>query len=333
MQAFGAALAGAQRIVIATHARQDPDTLGSALGLAAILRGIGKDVTIVSPPPPPMRFAYMPGFDTIEFDLGKMDALKNSADMFVGVDASTMNQLGSWGPLATGVRAAGKPVINIDHHDSSDHYGTVNIVVPTAAANGELAYRVARALDLPVPPDAAASLYRAILGDTAGFRHSSTTSTTLGVAADLAKAGADPGALAAEQFSQTTLAQKRFTLEILSRARQYGDLTVATVPRDAMKRYGLGGGDGPIVIDDFNSLGGWKVLVVLFEKTHGTTMSIRTRGDYNALDIASVAPGGGGHVHAAGGKLDLPLATATALVTARARQVVEATSVNARAVA
>ena len=42
-----AALSGAKKLVITAHVNPDGDAIGSSLGLMHLLRGLGKDVTVL----------------------------------------------------------------------------------------------------------------------------------------------------------------------------------------------------------------------------------------------------------------------------------------------
>jgi nanoRNase/pAp phosphatase (c-di-AMP/oligoRNAs hydrolase) len=54
------------RILILPHANVDPDGLSSALAAYAVLKELGKDVTVVCPDTPPESLKFLPGFEKLE---------------------------------------------------------------------------------------------------------------------------------------------------------------------------------------------------------------------------------------------------------------------------
>lgn len=62
---------------------------------------------------------------------------------------------------------------------------------PTAAATGELIYRLALSLGLPITAELATCLYTALMTDTGNFSYSNTTGDTLRIAGALLDAGAN----------------------------------------------------------------------------------------------------------------------------------------------
>ena len=57
-----AALSGAKKLVITAHVNPDGDAIGSSLGLMHLLRGLGKDVTVLLDDDIPAIFSVLPGY-------------------------------------------------------------------------------------------------------------------------------------------------------------------------------------------------------------------------------------------------------------------------------
>src|SRR6186997_1888821 len=58
-----AAIAAARHALIATHENPDADTLGAALGVAAIVEHHGGRATLISTDPVPPLYAFLQGMD------------------------------------------------------------------------------------------------------------------------------------------------------------------------------------------------------------------------------------------------------------------------------
>src|SRR5580658_3129308 len=85
-----------QNFLITTHIRPDPDGLGSQLGLAEVLRGLGKQVQLVISSVWPPRYNFMDPERIIRrFELPGTDF--RQADAVVILDTGTWNQLGDFG--------------------------------------------------------------------------------------------------------------------------------------------------------------------------------------------------------------------------------------------
>jgi len=307
-----AILDSGQHIVCLAHKDADADSLGSALGFAASLRAMGKTPHPMVPDPLPMLLAYLPGYDSIEGDTHDIDAIFT-------FDCATTSRFGEKRPLLESGRY---PVVNVDHHVSNSRYGTVNLIEPEASATGQVVYRLLRALDAPIPKEAATNLYAALLTDTGGFRHENTTEEALRLAADLVALGADPAEIALRSYKSRAVSTLR--LEALAvaalRSEAGGALVWSEVTQEMLRQTGADMQQAEGVIDVLQSVDTMKLAVLFKELTGGLTkVSARSRDELDATELC--APfGGGGHRRAAGAELRLPLGEAEPLVLARARE-------------
>jgi len=301
-----------QHIVCMAHKDADADSLGSALGFAATLRAMGKEPHPVVPDPVPFTLSYLPGFDALEADPRQIDAIFT-------FDCATTGRFGEKRGL---LESGAHPVVNIDHHVSNSAYGSVNLVLPDASATGQVVYRLLRALDLPIPPEAATNLYAALLTDTGGFRHENTTEEALRLAAELVQLGADPAWVALKSYKSRRISTLR--LEALAVAGMRSDcegrLVWSQVTPAMLTEAGAVWQETDGVIDVLQTVDTLTVAI-LFKALQPelTKISVRTRDDADATDLC--APfGGGGHRRAAGAELPLPLGAAQEKVLALARE-------------
>jgi len=176
----------AQRIALLAHEHPDGDCLGSAIGLAHILRQLGKTCVPACADPVPRAFSFLPGVEALQTTLGD-----EQFDLVIALDAGELVRYGS---LFTrhSVFLQQVVIINLDHHVSSQGCGQVNIIEPTAAATAELLVLFQQQANLPLNKDAALCLLTGLITDTGSFQYSSTTSRTMETAALLLAAGATP---------------------------------------------------------------------------------------------------------------------------------------------
>ena len=123
-----------QRFLLTTHVRPDPDGLGSMLGLAGALEGLGKAVRMV------VSSVYPPRYDFLDPDRRierwGPQALSPAPEAVVVLDTGTWNQLGDF---AAYLRQSPAEKVVIDHHLTQDDLGARRLVDTTAEATGRLA--------------------------------------------------------------------------------------------------------------------------------------------------------------------------------------------------
>ena len=281
------------------HKDADADSLGSALGFAISMREMGHCVHAFAPAPVPRLLSFLPGYDTLE------NSYDGSLDSLFTFDCASLARFGDKRELVEHT----PDVVNIDHHASSERFGTINLVDPIASATGQVVYRMLRELDAPITPDVATNLYAALFTDTGGFRHENTTEAALRLGADLVALGADPGWVALKTYKSRSVPRMR--LEALAIARLQseldGRLIWSEVTQAMLAEAGTGMDESEGVIDQLQSIDTMQIAVLFKEYgPENTKISVRTRAPYDATDVCKPF-GGGGHHRAAGAELQLPL--------------------------
>src|SRR5687767_10624303 len=79
----------ADRVLLACHVRPDADALGSLLGLALGLEGLGKRVQAVSPDGVPELYRFLPSWERVR------TLAEGPFDLGIGLDADGSDRLGS----------------------------------------------------------------------------------------------------------------------------------------------------------------------------------------------------------------------------------------------
>src|SRR5260370_3144243 len=80
----------AQRSALLAHEHPDGDCIGSALGLAHILRQAGKTCVPACAHPAPRNLSFLPGIETLQQTLGD-----ESFDLVIALDAGELRRFGS----------------------------------------------------------------------------------------------------------------------------------------------------------------------------------------------------------------------------------------------
>src|SRR3989475_3924886 len=300
-------------VTAVTHKDADGDTLGSALALALTLERIGKSVPVLSSPPVPGAWWFLPGIDRVN-----RQAPPATTPVFI-FDASDASRAGAYEPVVTQAAV----VVNVDHHVTNAQFGTINLVLTDAASTGELVYDLLKAWKLHIPPGAASCLYATILSDTGGFRHDNTSAHALRAAAELVQLGADPVTIARGLFKSRPASSLKMQGRILRGLHyEFGDRLVwGSISQAGLRDSGASTDQADSAIDQLNTVRGQE-LAILFKEAgpRVTKVSIRSRDQVAAAELAAKF-GGGGHRRAAGIELALPLkeAEAKGLAGVRAR--------------
>jgi len=314
LQQAMALIHSAQRIALLAHESPDGDCIGSALGMAHILRLIGKECVPACADPVPLNLSFLPGIETLQQTLGD-----ESFDLVIALDAGELRRFGRLYEAHQSF-LDNAPILNIDHHISSSGCGQVNIIDTKAAATSEIIVLFQQQAGLPLNRDVAVCLLTGLITDTRSFQFTNTTPRSLEVAALLLRAGAIPETIVQPIYRTRPLAQVRLHAMILAHAQTscegrliWSQATDATLSAA-----------GAIPEMDDNTSGLLRdiegVQVAAFFKSYGdpntTRLSLRCAAPYNAAELCvRLSNGlGGGHARAAGATFHLPIEETSTLV-------------------
>jgi len=312
------------RVVLTSHVRPDCDALGSELGMAGILRGLGKDVRIVNAQATPPGLRWIDPDRLIEsLGEGVKPADLDDRDLFIVLDTSAWAQLGAMGEV---LKAHRDRVLVIDHHVSEDDLGDRWFKDTSAEATARIVYEIGVRLKVPFTERIATPLYSGLSTDTGGFRFPSTSGETFRIAARLVDAGAQPPAIYRELFEQDTLARLHLVGRTLAGARtSHGGRVITSMVRQAdIRESAATPHDTEDLINMTLVVKGTEVAVILIEQPDGRIkVSFRSRSPVDCSALAGRF-GGGGHKAAAGAILDGPFDAAHERVRAAVDEAVTA---------
>jgi phosphoesterase RecJ-like protein len=294
------------------HVHPDADVLGTLLALGLALEDRGWSVVYGGPHPAPGLLGFLPGIDRYR----PLERIEGAFDVAVLTDCP--NPARTEG-LIDQAKAAAAVVVNIDHHPDNRRYGHVNWVEVTAAATGEMVYRLLVDLGLPVSPPIATNLFTAVHTDTGSFRYSNVTPTTFEIAAALVAAGAEPAAVSGALYERRAADALRLLGQTLARVEVSDDGRVAwlALPADAVPEAFV---ESEELVNYPRSIGSVRVACLLREHGGTVKVSLRGKGDVDVQKIAARF-GGGGHPNAAGFTVPGTLAPVTRDVLAALREV------------
>jgi phosphoesterase RecJ-like protein len=290
-------VASAGRFLLCSHLAPDGDAIGTELGLARVLRALGKQVTIWNRDPHPTVFAALPEIAEIHVGASPPPGFPATFDSTVVLECPSLDRTGLEAELRHG-----PPMLNIDHHPGNELYGAIDWLDEGAPAVGEMIWRLAAILGAPVDAVAAGHLYLALASDTGGFRFSNATPRAYEAAAAMVRAGAEPERAAFVLWEQRPAAAMRLLAGMLDSLELHdgGAVATAVLSEETFRRALASPQDAEGLIDLPRSIAGVQAVALLREMPGGEfKISLRSRG---TLDVSAVASRyqGGGHRNAAG---------------------------------
>ena len=299
-------------IVVIAHVDPDGDALGSTLALKRALESLGKGPVLLPMEPP--RF--------LEFLVEPGELSEPLAELPEGALLAVLD-------VADEERAEGAPlagaefVINVDHHGTNSRFGDLALVEPDKAATALMVKEIIEEMGVEWEARIATPCLTGILTDTGNFRYANTDTEALRAASELIAAGVDYPFLA-DRLQWRHRDYYRMLGMVMNTVEfpLDGKVVMAGVTEEMRERIGETEDDSDDYVGLIRYVEGSKVAIFLKEREGHTKISVRTRDGVSAQAIC-LELGGGGHVSAAGAKVEGPIAVAREKVLAAAERELE----------
>ncbi len=302
----------AHRVLVTSHVRPDGDAIGSSLALSLALIDAGKQVQVVLADGLPDGFKYLPGAELVR------TRAEGDFDLIISVDCSDLQRIGS---ALDGYRA---PDIIIDHHVTTEDFGTLNLVEPAAVATASVLADHMPEWGLVITAPIASNLITGLVTDTLGFRTSNTTPGSLRQVAHLMEIGADLSQLYYRSMVRRTFVEAKYWGSGLSSLQRADGIVWATLTLADRKASGYTGRDDADLINIVSSIDDADIAIMFVEQTSNTT-KISWRGLKPHVDVSQISLQfeGGGHKAASGAELTGSLAEVQERVLAATRKILD----------
>ena len=281
-----------KRILIATHRDPDGDGIAAALASAYLVKHYKRRK--------PVLFCHSRVPLKYQFLLGDWQFTRRvpDFDLLVAVDSAGISRIF---PKITEQDLQGKNIINIDHHQSNNSFGTLRIVEETASSACEIIYFIFKKLKIPISKPLADVFYCGIYNETGGFVYPNTTKEVLLMASELVGLGVQPDTLV-KKMNAKTLSGTKLLTKVLNTIEVKNGVASMYLCQDMLKRSSAEMSDSENFISFLQAMEGVRVSLFLREEKDGTRISLRSDG---IIDVDKLAReyGGGGHRLAAGMRL------------------------------
>lgn len=293
----------AKRIVINLHRGPDPDSFACAFGLYYFLCSLNKKVDVVLTKTSDLslklskreearliQFVDYPSFNFSKYDL------------FISPDS------GSWEQVTDNkdVKIPNIPIIIIDHHESNERFGKINLVDASAASCAQLIYLLFKDWDFYIDSKMADLIMSGIIADTGAFAFSND-SKSMKIAGELMDLGADKEKLILEEYRTQDFNQVRAWGEFLSRLQfdEKNKFIWTALSSEDYKKLKIPSKASSFVATQFANIvdGSDFGMIMVEDEKKSLKISFRSRSDLDVSKLAEML-GGGGHKKAAGGMVN-----------------------------
>lgn len=293
-------LGRSKRVLVTTHIAPDGDALGSLTAVGLALERLGKKPTLVCDDGLGEPFTYLPFADKV------VKRVRGSThfDAVFAVDCGDLERTGrSLKPLKKKM----PPIINIDHHVSNTHFGTVNIVISEAPATAEILTNLLPQIGVELDCSLATCLLTGLVTDTQAFRIPSVTAETLRAASLLTDAGANLAEITMRTLvikDLSTVQQWRIGLNNMHLEDGLAWTTISQADLQLVRNPGAPHDGLNNILADIEEA---KAGIVFTEREDGRVkVGFRSRPPVDVAQFATKL-GGGGHRQAAGALINGPL--------------------------
>lgn len=297
------------KIGITFHESPDGDSLGSSLALLNALRSINKIAYIICKEKIPETFVFLPLSEEID---GECSEISEDTDCLITLDCGNVARLNCNADFSN----RNFKIINMDHHLSNDKFGDLNYVDTTSASVGEIMYKLINEMNINIDDNIATCIYTSILTDTGSFRHSNTTYYTHEIVSNLIKdTGFDFSSIHRKIFDNKKLAMIKLQGLIIDELYliNNGRLCVMKLTQNMLEKVKLEECNSAELISIGLKISGVEAAILIKEKDNVVKVSLRSK-EY--VDVRKIAEkyGGGGHIRAAGLKMDASIDEAEKLL-------------------
>jgi bifunctional oligoribonuclease and PAP phosphatase NrnA len=302
-------LSETRKITITCHVKPDGDAMGSTLGLYHYLK-TNHEVSLIVPSEAPEFLSWMPGNeDVITFSEETSDICNDiieDSEILFCLDFGGLNRVGPMQELITG---RDLKYVMVDHHLFPQDFDDYRYWSSEAAAAAELIFLLIEEFGdkEKITPVIATCLYTGIMTDTGSFRHSNTTSQVHDIVGQLIGLGADNTNIHRRIYDNNTQSRLRLLGHMLLNrlvVLQDSHTAYVVITEQDFIDFDIQSGDTEGLVNYCLSLNGIIFASMIKWSEEYTKLSLRSKGEFPANEIAGKFFNGGGHRNASGGRFD-----------------------------
>lgn len=291
------------------HRSVDGDCVGSACGLALVLRALGAAAYVAMPEKLPEDMSFL-GIDDLLFFPWDVPSFENEPVVdgkpygaAYAVDCSEGSRMGDCGKYFDMF----EDHLIVDHHQSVETRNDHIWVMPEASSASELCFYIAQVIEeitgIDVIDQRAAECFMAgIVTDTGRFTYTNTKPETLVAAGILMARGASINDVSYNLFDRVKVGNYRISAAARLTTKFFADgkIAVTFVPRELFDEYGADAQGVDDVVAAMRDIDGVELAMMLRTLENGSIRgNLRSKSYFDCSQLAAQF-GGGGHAKASG---------------------------------
>jgi phosphoesterase RecJ-like protein len=173
-----------ERILLISHKKPDGDTTGATTALSRWCRTQGKTVSIFCLNLPARTFRYI---HEVQHYTTNPDVFSGKFDLVIVIDSGDLKYAGV--DIFFPQLIPGYTLVNIDHHQTNQLYGNLNLVAAGSSSTCEVMYHFFETNKISIDAEIATSLLTGLCTDTSNFSNPLTSESSLKAASSLVAQG------------------------------------------------------------------------------------------------------------------------------------------------
>ena len=314
VQQIAQRIRAATKIVLTAHTKPDGDALGAVLALQRGLTGIGQNAEIWLMGPLEANLQTVAAQTPLHF-VDEDKSPPDDCDLVIVADTGAWSQLG---PIEPWLRARFDDVIVVDHHVHGDDVGAMRLIDSNAASTTQMLVALLEELGCELTGgvgSVAEALFVGLATDTGWFKYESAGAQAMYLAARLLELGVDKTRL--YQLIEESFRPQRLALQARAMASlefvDDGAVAIMVLREEDFQQTGATVDDLSNLVNVPMQVGSVRASILLVQhEPKRTKISFRSKpstsgsAQGNSIDVNELAHrfGGGGHIHAAGARIE-----------------------------
>lgn len=302
-QLFYQKLQTSKQLALIPHTNGDGDSMGASCALSLCLEQLGVNHKIICPDALTNYLLAIPNAETaLVFQNTPELAEKwiSESDMIVFLDHNQANRTGGLEAILSKSRAY---KVMIDHHLAPQLEVDLSFSYPEMAATCCILYQMFQELPISLTKDMATALFTGILTDTGNFKHGTSMSDTMRIAADLLDLGVERESIIESVYHNFSFSRMQligFALNEKLKQVAGTEAVYIALTEEELIKYHFQKGDTADLVNLPLAIKNVKVSALLTTKNEGVKFSFRSKGEFDVNLLAATYFNGGGHKNASG---------------------------------
>ena len=305
-------IADANTIVLCCHQNADGDAMGSMLAWGEVLHFLGKEPLLVVPDQYPDYLHWLPNTEkVVRYDKRKefVDTVLKIADLVFCLDFKTLSRTNE---MEEALRNTQAKTVLIDHHLGPDVPAVLTISYPEMSSTSELVFRIVWQMGLfdQLGKHFAVPLYTGMMTDTGGFTYNSNDPEIFFIISQLLTKHINKDKIYRNVYHNYSEHRLRMVGHVLCNRLVVDEQRHAayyTLPREDQRQFHFVKGDAEGLVNMPLQIKGLKLSISLREDTERDRLiwvSLRSVDSFPCNEVAARFFNGGGHLNAAGGRIN-----------------------------